>query len=94
MRKWLLIALTVLPWWAHAAPLRTVTLDVQNMSCEICPITVKRALTQVPGVAAVKIDFASKTAQVTFDPAIAPEEALTQASTDAGYPATVREPSP
>jgi len=43
-------------------------LDVQNMTCELCPITVKKALGKVPGVADAKIDLGKKTATVTFDP--------------------------
>lgn len=29
---------------------RTVMLDVQNMTCAVCPITVKKALEYIPGV--------------------------------------------
>ncbi len=74
---------------AHAAdgtPTRTVTLKVENMSCTACPITVRKALEKVPGVAKVKTDFATKTATVTFDPAKTGVEALTKATTEAGYP--------
>jgi mercuric ion binding protein len=61
------------------------------MTCELCPITVKKALDQVPGVAASKIDFAKKTATVTFDPDRASVAALVEATTNAGYPSKLRD---
>jgi len=73
----------------HAAPPQTITLDVQNMSCAPCPITVKKSLEKVAGVSAVKIEFTEKTAIVTYDPDKAQPEALTKATTNAGYPSTV-----
>jgi mercuric transport protein periplasmic component len=90
MRKLLLTALAALPLTVLAAPPKTVTLDVQNMTCEVCPITVKKALEKVSGVSAVQIDFTKKTATVTYDPDKAQPEALMKATTNAGYPSTVQ----
>jgi len=86
MRRLLFVALLVTSLGVLAAEPRTVVLDVQNMTCELCPITVKKALDQVPGVAASKIDFAKKTATVTFDPDRTDVAALVKATTNAGYP--------
>lgn len=82
-----LAALAINPAFAGAA--QTVVLDVQNMTCALCPITVKKSLQQVPGVASAKIDLANKTATVKFDPDRASTATLTKATTDAGYPSTV-----
>lgn len=71
---------------ALAAPPQSVTLVVKNMTCEVCPITVKKALEKVPGVQSVKVDFDKKTATITFDPDEARPEMLTKATTEAGYP--------
>ncbi|AYC32466.1 mercury resistance system periplasmic binding protein MerP [Pseudomonas cavernae] len=90
MRKMLIAALVALPLAALAAPPKTVTLDVQNMTCGLCPITVKKSLEKVAGVSAVKVDFDTKTATVTYDPDKARPEALTEATTNAGYPSTVQ----
>lgn len=38
----LLSALAALPFSLFAGTLRTVTLDVKNMTCAVCPITVKK----------------------------------------------------
>jgi mercuric ion binding protein len=90
MRKLLIAALAALPLVALAAAPKTVTLDVKNMTCELCPITVRKSLEKVPGVSAIKVDFDRKTATVSFDPDKARPEALTRATTNAGYPSTVQ----
>jgi len=65
---------------------RTVTLVVKNMSCADCPLIVKKSLERVPGVAKAEVSFKDKTAIVTFDDAKADVRALTNATTNAGYP--------
>jgi mercuric ion binding protein len=90
MRKLLAAALAaLLPLAAFAATPQTTVLDIQNMSCELCPVTVKRSLEKVPGVSQARIDFARKTATVTFDADKTSVAALIKATTDAGYPSTV-----
>jgi periplasmic mercuric ion binding protein len=88
MRRLLLVVLLATPLGVLAAEPQTVVLDVQNMTCELCPITVKKALDKVPGVTASKIDLAKKTATVKFDPTQANVAALVKATTNAGYPST------
>jgi mercuric ion binding protein len=82
-------ALLLLASPAWAAP-KTVTLDVPGMFCATCPITVKKALTKVTGVTEVKVNLERKQAVVTFDDAKTTIVALTKATTDAGYPSTVK----
>ncbi len=72
---------------AQAAALETRTYVVDNMTCALCPLTVKTAMEQVAGVRSVTVDFAARTATVTFDPAVATAEAIATASQNAGYPA-------
>jgi len=88
MHELLILAITFLPLMAMAATQKTVTLDVKNMTCAVCPITVRKSLERVAGVSAVKVNFANKTAIVTYDPDKAKPEALTRATTNAGYPLT------
>ena len=85
----LFLALSV-PSGAALAVSKTVTLDVQNMTCAVCPITVKKALEQVSGVQNVSVDYASKTATVKFDDAAATAKQLTEATQNAGYPSSVK----
>ena len=90
MRKLFITALVALPLATLAATPKTVTLDVTNMTCALCPITVKKSLEKVSGVSAVKVDFEKKTATVTYDSDKAQIEALTTATTNAGYPSTAQ----
>ena len=72
------------------AATKTVTLAIPSMTCPVCPITVKKALSAVPGVSKTDVIFAKKEAIVTYDDAKTNVAALTQATTDAGYPSTVK----
>ena len=65
---------------------RTVTLAVQNMTCALCPRTVKASLQHVPGVTNVVVSAEEKTAVVTYDDSKAEVDALVKATTNAGYP--------
>ncbi len=87
----LLIAGLLLSLGAMAADTRTVTLDVTKMDCAVCPITVRKALEKVPGVGSAKVDFKTKRAVVAFDPAKTSTEALTRATSDAGFPSSVQQ---
>ena len=70
---------------------QSVTLDMQNMTCAMCKITIKKALQGVDGVQAVNVDSDTETATVAFDSQKTNSEALIKATTNAGYPATVRQ---
>lgn len=91
MRKLLSVFLLALwPLAALAATPQSAVLDVQNMTCDLCSVTVKKSLERVPGVSQARIDFASKTATVTFDANRTSTAALVKATTDAGFPSSVR----
>ena len=62
---------------------------MQNMTCAMCKITIRKALQGVAGVQQVQVDFDSKTASVTFDPQKTSIDALIEATTNVGYPASV-----
>ncbi len=82
----LVIAIAVSVACPAYAATKTVTLDIPSMHCEMCPITVKKALTAVKGVSKVNVDLDTKEAVVTFDDAETTVDALTKATDDAGYP--------
>jgi len=65
---------------------KTVTLTVQNMYCAACPHTVKSSLEAVPGVVKATVSYKEKTAVVTYDDTKVDVNALTTATTKAGYP--------
>ncbi len=66
---------------------RTITLAVENMTCATCPLTVKKALSAVPGVSKVEVSLEKQNAVVIFDDAKTTIEALAEASTNVGFPA-------
>lgn len=74
------------PLWAAT---QTVTLSVPDMNCAACPITVKKALTQVSGVSKIEVSLDRREANVTFDDIKTSVEALTRATKESGYPSTV-----
>ena len=76
----------VAPVWAAT---RTVTLAIPSMHCAMCPVTVKEALSIIPGVGKIAVSLAKKDAVVTFDDSKTTVAALTQATRNAGYPSTV-----
>lgn len=83
-------ALSVAPTGvAVAAPAseQTRTFAIRNMTCATCPITVKTAMSRVAGVRLVKIDFAAKTATVTYNASVATPAKIAAASTNVGFPA-------
>jgi len=86
-----LVALAMLaalasPSWAAT---QTVTLSVPGMNCATCPITVRKALTQVSGVSKTDVSLSRREAKVTFDDMKTSVEALTRATKEAGYPSTL-----
>ncbi|MDA8351143.1 MAG: mercury resistance system periplasmic binding protein MerP [Pseudomonadota bacterium] len=82
----LVLAGVVAPMWAAT---RTVTLAIPSAHCAMCHVTVKEALSKVPGVRKIEVSLAKKDAVVTFDDAKTPVGALTAATRNAGYPSAV-----
>lgn len=90
MRKLSMPLLALFPLISFAATTKIVTLNVQNVTCEVCGITIKKALEKVNGVSEVKVDFDKKTATVSYDPDKVQPENLTSATTNAGFPSTTK----
>jgi periplasmic mercuric ion binding protein len=80
------VALSVFGASTALAAEKTITLAVKNMYCADCPFIVKKSLEGVPGVAKATVSYKDKTAIVTYDDSITDVEALTTATTKAGYP--------
>ena len=81
-----LAAVAALGMGAAQAAEQTVTLTVDKMYCDICPVTVSKAMQGVKGVKSAKVDYNTKTAVVIFDDAATTVDAIATASTNAGYP--------
>lgn len=88
-----LLALALVTWTIAGPALaaeRTVTLTVENMTCASCPFIVKESLLAVPGVKTVEITLETNSATVVFEDAETNNDALTNATTNAGYPSQVK----
>ncbi len=83
----IVLAVLVAPAWSAT---KTVTLSMPGMNCAACPITVKKALVKVDGVAKVDVNLDKREVVVTFGDAKAAISQLTRATTDAGYPSTAK----
>ena len=94
MRKLLASLLIGLPVAAFAATPQTAVLDVQNMTCSMCSITIRKALERVPGVIDAKVDYDHKTAIVKYEPDKVSPPALVKATTNAGFPSTLHDWTP
>ncbi len=90
MRKIIASIALALASSAALAAVQTVTLSVPGMNCPVCPITVKKALEKVEGVKKANVSFEQREAKITFDDAITSPDKLMQATTDAGYPSTLK----
>ena len=92
MGKTWLIGLTAALWLglAIAATPKKVVLDVENMTCPACSITIEKALDKVPGVTGKQVDTEAATVTVTFDPKRVTAPAVARAISDAGFPAKAR----
>jgi mercuric ion binding protein len=84
------VVLTGASFLASAAT-KTVTLAIPTMDCPVCPLTVKRALSKVPGVSQVEVSYEKRQAVVMFDDAKAEVSTLTESTKNAGYPSTMVE---
>src|SRR5262245_59143325 len=77
-----------------AAPER-VDLPVSGMTCAACARTIERTLSHTPGVERARVNFATATATVEYDPGIAKPVDFVGAIEELGYgvpPAESREP--
>lgn len=90
---WTLIASLILAvnFAAAADGDQTATFDVEKMTCATCPIAVRKAMQRVNGVKEVNVDLDSKTAIVTYDDNVTTAAEIGNASTEVGFPASVRD---
>jgi mercuric ion binding protein len=94
MRRLLFLLLVISPLFAFAASPQTSVLDVQNMTCPMCTVTVRKALEKVPGVIEAKVDYDHKTVIVKYDADKANPVVLVKATTNAGFPSTLHKDTP
>ncbi|EQD59935.1 mercuric transport protein periplasmic component, partial [mine drainage metagenome] len=77
------------PTWAKEPPVEKVRLSIPSMHCELCPVTIRKALERLPGVLRVRASLASRTATVWIQEGKIRIRDLKRATEGAGYPATL-----
>ncbi|TWJ33486.1 heavy-metal-associated domain-containing protein [Geobacter argillaceus] len=60
-----------------------VVMDIKGMTCELCPLAIRKSLEKVAGVKSVKVSFDDKKARLAVDEAVT-DKALEQAVQKAG----------
>ncbi len=69
--------------------MKTVTLDVQGMTCGGCVSSVQKMLASVPGVQQAEVSLENHSAVVTYDEARTRPDALVEAVEDGGFDASL-----
>jgi len=90
----ILTALLMMTAQVFAAQPVTIKLDVDKMTCGMCPLTVKKALRKIDGVSDVSAKYEGDGkgwATVTYDPDKASVADLTFATEMAGYPSRLNQ---
>jgi len=77
----LLTALLLSTVSVHAE--QQVVMEIEGMTCALCPLAIKRSLTKVPGVSEVNVSFEEKKAHLTVEDAVT-DETLEEAVRKAG----------
>lgn len=67
---------------------QTARFSIENMSCKMCDITIRKAMEKIDGVIKATVDYDTKTATVIFNSAKTNSKIIGMASTNAGYKAT------
>lgn len=67
----------------------SLTLPIVGMTCAACQHNVEEALRSAKGVSSARVDLMAHTAEVVFDPAMAPRQSLVEAVRSAGYDAVL-----
>lgn len=90
MKKLLVSCLLALSSISAFAKIQTIKLDVPTMNCAACPITVAHSLNNIDGVKKAEVTYRTKLAVITYDDTKTNLKALIKATTNAGYPSTLK----
>jgi copper chaperone CopZ len=66
--------------------METVTLSVPTVHCHACKLSIEEALDELGGVDESRVDLATRTVTLTYDPDVVELPEITEALDDAGYP--------
>ena len=84
MRKWIVGLMILWTGVAAAATPNRAVLDVENVTCPACSITIEKALDKVPGISKTQVDTKAAIVTVDFDAERTNVPAIARAITDIG----------
>lgn len=67
----------------YALAAQQVVMEIQGMTCDLCPLAIKKSLEKVKGVNKVKVSFEEKKARLAVDDAVT-DKTLEEAVRKAG----------
>jgi Cu+-exporting ATPase len=73
----------------HDIP-KTVTLDVEGMSCAACQSHIEKALRHTEGVSDASVNLMTRTARIVYQPDVTRIDSLVEAVREAGYDASLK----
>ena len=68
---------------------QSVTLTVENMTCSLCPVTVRKALEKTDGVTKATVSYEQHRAVIIYDDKIIDIATLIETTTNAGFPSSL-----
>ncbi len=68
-----------------------VTIDIQGMTCSLCPIAIKKSLSGIEGVTGVEVSFKEKKGWLTAEESVSDEQLLAAIKKAGPYKAVIKE---
>ncbi|MDA8079047.1 MAG: heavy metal-associated domain-containing protein [Nitrospiraceae bacterium] len=88
-----LLSLLLITAYVEAAE-RQVVIEIEGMTCELCPVAIKKSMEGIKGVKTVKVSFEDKKAWVTAEETITDDMLLTAVQKTGPYTGKVIERKP
>lgn len=70
----MLAVLLLIPAMHALAAEQAVVMEIKGMTCDLCPIAIKKSLKKVKGVKDVKVSFEEKKARLTVEDTVTDKE--------------------
>lgn len=71
-----------------------VVIDIQGMTCKLCPIAIKKSLAGIDGVTKVKVSFEEKKSWLTVEESVSDEQLLKAITKAGAYKGKIVERTP
>ena len=84
IKQWIFIIITLLLVVASGAVAEEkVVMEIEGMSCNLCPVAVKKSLSEIEGAKDITVSFKERKAWLSVDESVT-DETLTEAVQKAG----------